>query len=169
MHDYNCNLVLEPFPQALAFTLAERERLGLKGLLPPAVRTQSLQAKAIMTNLRNFNNPINKYMYLRDLQDWNKKLFYRILCENTEEIMPVVYTPTVGEACQKYSMLYKRPRGLFITIQDAGNVEQILANWPEKEVKVNCRKLRTNLVRTRECVANPPSSSFKAIGAFEDS
>lgn len=55
-----------------------------------------------MKNIRSFKEPINKYMYLRDLQDWNKKLFYRILCDHTEELMPIVYTPIVGEACQKY-------------------------------------------------------------------
>ncbi|KAI1286735.1 NADP-dependent malic enzyme [Halotydeus destructor] len=119
----------------LAFTLQERERLGLKGLLPPAVRSQSLQARVVMENFRALTQPLNKYMYLRDLQDWNKKLFYRILCDYTEEIMPIVYTPTVGEACQKYSLLYKRPRGLFLTIHDGGNVAHILENWPEKDVK----------------------------------
>lgn len=92
--------------QDLAFTLAEREKLGLKGLLPPAVRSQSLQADAIMANLRHFKEGINKYMYLRDLQDWNKKLFYRILCDHTEEVMPIVYTPIVGEACQKYRCVF---------------------------------------------------------------
>ena len=95
--------------QDLAFTLAEREKLGLKGLLPPAVRSQSLQADAIMANLRHFKEGINKYMYLRDLQDWNKKLFYRILCDHTEEVMPIVYTPIVGEACQKYRCVFDIP------------------------------------------------------------
>ena len=88
--------------QDLAFTEQEREKFGLRGLLAPAIRTQALQAEIVMTNLRSFKIPINKYMYLRDLQDWNKKLFYRILCDHTEEIMPIVYTPIVGEACQKY-------------------------------------------------------------------
>jgi malate dehydrogenase (oxaloacetate-decarboxylating)(NADP+) len=89
-----------------------------------------------MKNIRSFKEPINKYMYLRDLQDWNKKLFYRILCDHTEEIMPIVYTPIVGEACQKYSTLYKKPRGMFITIHDRGHIDSILANWPEEDVKV---------------------------------
>ena len=88
--------------QDLAFTEEEREKFGLKGLLPPAIRTQCVQADIVMKNIRYFKEPINKYMYLRDLQDWNKKLFYRILCDHTEEIMPIVYTPIVGEACQKY-------------------------------------------------------------------
>lgn len=92
--------------QDLAFTTEEREKFGLTGLLPPAVRSQSLQAEAIMANLRAYTNPINKYMYLRDLQDWNKKLFYRILCDHTEEIMPIVYTPVVGEACQRYRYIH---------------------------------------------------------------
>lgn len=88
--------------QDLAFTQEEREKFGLRGLLPPAVRTQCVQAEIVMKNIRSFKEPINRYMYLRDLQDWNKKLFYRILCDHTEEVMPVVYTPGVGEACQKY-------------------------------------------------------------------
>lgn len=86
----------------MAFTEEERVKFGLKGLLAPAVRTQSLQAEIFMKNLRSFKEPINRYMYLRDLQDWNKKLFYRILCDHTEEIMPIVYTPGVGEACLRY-------------------------------------------------------------------
>lgn len=89
-----------------------------------------------MDNIRNIKEDLSKYMFLRDLQDHNKRLFYRVLQLYTTELMPIVYTPVVGAACQKYSLLFKRPRGLFITVHDAGRVPSILANWPEPEVKV---------------------------------
>lgn len=124
--------------KSLAFSLRERDELGLKGLLPPTVRTQDMQVKIVMENIRSarFPDELAKYMYLRDLQDHNKRLFYRVLQQYTEELMPIVYTPIVGLACQHYSFIFKRPRGIFITINDAGNISSILNNWPEPSVKV---------------------------------
>ncbi|RWS26046.1 NADP-dependent malic enzyme-like protein [Leptotrombidium deliense] len=122
----------------LAFTLRERETLGLKGLLPPAIRSQELQAKATMDTIRAMQDQMSKYLFLRDLQDYNERLFYRVLCTNTEELMPIVYTPVVGEACIKFSHIYKRPRGLYITVHDAGHVYSLLSNWPEKNIKAIC-------------------------------
>ncbi|CAG2112006.1 unnamed protein product, partial [Medioppia subpectinata] len=119
----------------LAFTTREREALYLKGLLPPCIRTQDMQVELAMTNIRLQKDDLGKYMFLRELQDHNKRLFYRVLQLYTSELMPIVYTPGVGAACQKYSMLFKRPRGLFITVHDAGRVPSILANWPEPDVK----------------------------------
>lgn len=120
----------------MGFTEHEREVLGLKGLLPPAVRHQDMQVRVVMENLRAFPDQLAKYMFLRDLQDHNKRLFYHVLQVHTTELMPIVYTPVVGLACQKYSLLFKRPRGLFLTIKDAGNISNVLANWPETEIKV---------------------------------
>ncbi|CAG2163543.1 unnamed protein product [Oppiella nova] len=94
-----------------------------------------MQVELVMANIRAIKEDLTKYMYLRDLQDHNKRLFYRVLQLYTTELMPIVYTPIVGAACQKYSMLFKRPRGLFITVHDAGRVPSILANWPEPDVK----------------------------------
>ncbi|KAI2802276.1 NADP-dependent malic enzyme [Blomia tropicalis] len=119
----------------LAFTTREREVYKLKGLMPPTIRSQDLQTKAVMENIRLMKDDLAKYMFLRDLQDHNKRLFYRVLQLYTKELMPIVYTPIVGLACQKYSILFKRPRGMFITINDAGRIFEVLGNCPEPEIK----------------------------------
>ncbi|XP_023228515.1 NADP-dependent malic enzyme-like [Centruroides sculpturatus] len=98
--------------KGLAYTGREREVLKLRGLLPPAVRSSELQVKAVLENLKGYENDLSRYLYLRQLQDDNERLFYRVLCEHTDLLMPIVYTPTVGLACLKYSVLFERPRGL---------------------------------------------------------
>ncbi|XP_077977614.1 NADP-dependent malic enzyme-like [Glandiceps talaboti] len=121
--------------KGLAFSLEERQMLGIQGLLPPAVISQDVQIDRIMENFYRQSSDLHKYSYLMDLQDINEKLFYRVLNDYLEEMMPIVYTPTVGLACQKYGHIYRRPRGLFLTIHDRGQVEKILENWPERDVK----------------------------------
>ncbi|XP_068626642.1 NADP-dependent malic enzyme-like [Battus philenor] len=118
-----------------AFSLAERQALGIIGLLPARVKTQQEQIEICRMSLDNYKNSLNKYIYLVELQDRNEKLFFRILSENVEKYMPVVYTPTVGLACQKFGLIFRRPRGLFITIHDKGHIYEILNNWPEKNVR----------------------------------
>ncbi|RWS17993.1 NADP-dependent malic enzyme-like isoform X1 [Dinothrombium tinctorium] len=124
--------------KGLGFTFSEREQLKLKGLLPPSFRSQEEQEAAVMKGIRNIRDGLLKYVYLKDLQCTNERLFYRVLCNNTEELMPIVYTPVVGEACLKYSYIYTKPRGLYITAEDAGHVSSILDNWPEKDVRAIC-------------------------------
>ena len=80
----------------------------------------------------------SRYIYLMDLVERNERLFYKLLSENTEELMPIVYTPTVGLACQKYSFIVRRPQGMFISIKDAGHVFDVLRNWPVDDVKAIC-------------------------------
>lgn len=120
----------------MAFTSREREVYKLKGLLPSTFRSQDIQVQIVMENLRQIQSDLAKYMFLRDLQDHNKRLFYRVLQVYTKELMPIVYTPIVGLACQKYSLIFKRPRGMFITTNDAGRVFEILGNCGEPEIKV---------------------------------
>ena len=96
--------------KGMAFSLEERQTLGIHGLLPPRIKTQEEMAEHSMRNLRRFDDPLNKYMYLADLSERNEKLFYKVLSENTEELMPIVYTPTVGLACQKFGLAFKRPK-----------------------------------------------------------
>jgi len=124
--------------KGMAFTLEERQALGIHGLLPARIKSLEEQAENCLRNLRRFEDPLNRYMYMVDLLDRNERLFYKLLSENTDELMPIVYTPTVGLACQKFGLAFKRPQGLFITIHDKGNIYEILKNWPESDVRAIC-------------------------------
>ncbi|GBP14982.1 NADP-dependent malic enzyme [Eumeta japonica] len=119
----------------MAFTIEERQALGIHGLLPARVRTQDEQVQHCKLSIERYENPLNKYIYLMGLLDRNERLFYRFVSENVALTLPIVYTPTVGEACQKYGLVYRRPRGLFVTIKDKGHVYDILKNWPESDVR----------------------------------
>jgi malate dehydrogenase (oxaloacetate-decarboxylating)(NADP+) len=119
-----------------AFTAAERDRLGLRGLLPPRVCSAAEQELRVIGNLRNKATDLERYLFLVSLQDRNETLFYRVVINHIEEIMPLIYTPTVGKACQHFSHIYRRPRGLYISLQERGRVRQILENWPHRDVRV---------------------------------
>ncbi|XP_026285084.1 NADP-dependent malic enzyme [Frankliniella occidentalis] len=121
--------------KGLGFTLEERQALGIHGLMPPKFRSMEIQLQLCWKSVCRYNDSINKYLYLAELQDRNERLFFRLLSENVEALMPIVYTPTVGLACQKYGLIYRRPRGLFITIHDKGHIYDILKNWPEPDVR----------------------------------
>lgn len=118
-----------------AFSKDERKKLHLNGLLPAAVETMDLQLKRELRNLENKPNNLEKYVYLMELLQRNETLFYRLVVDNVKTCMPLVYTPTVGEACQKYSHIWSQPKGLYISIKDKGNVKKILENWHTKDVK----------------------------------
>ncbi|WVZ96837.1 hypothetical protein U9M48_042420 [Paspalum notatum var. saurae] len=122
--------------KGLAFTEAERDAHYLRGLLPPAMATQELQEKKMMHNLRQYTVPLQRYIAMMDLQERNERLFYKLLIDNVEELLPVVYTPVVGEACQKYGSIYRRPQGLYISLRDKGKVLEVLKNWPERSIQV---------------------------------
>merc|ERR1719266_466989 len=122
----------------MAMTIQERQLLGIHGLLPPRVKTQAEQVDHCLRNVRRYTDPLDQYVYLMDLLERNERLFYRLLSEHTEELMPVVYTPTVGEACQKLGFIFRRPQGLFISIKDKGHVLEVLRNWPRADVKAIC-------------------------------
>ncbi|CAA0810549.1 NADP-dependent malic enzyme 4- chloroplastic [Striga hermonthica] len=122
--------------KGLAFTDRERDAHYLTGLLPPAVLSQELQEKKLMHTLRQYTVPLQRYMAMMDLQERNEKLFYKLLIDNVEELLPVVYTPTVGEACQKYGSIFRRPQGLYISLKEKGRILEVLRNWPEKSIQV---------------------------------
>lgn len=113
-----------------AFTLEERDALGLRGLLPPLVLTQAQQAARVMMNLRKLSDPLEQYVALNALHDRNEALFFRVVIDHIDEVMPIIYTPTVGLACQRYGQVFQRPRGIFISIEDRGRVADVLRNWP---------------------------------------
>jgi malate dehydrogenase (oxaloacetate-decarboxylating)(NADP+) len=119
-----------------AFTDKERDALGLRGLLPAPVRTMEQQALRVLSNIRSKPNDMEKYLYLIGLQDRNETLFYRVLVDHLEELMPIVYTPTVGKGCQLFGRVFRRPRGLYVSIDDRGHVRELLRNWPQKDVRV---------------------------------
>ncbi|CAH1800137.1 unnamed protein product, partial [Owenia fusiformis] len=121
--------------KGMSFSLKERQHLGIHGLLPPALLDQDAQVIRVMENFHKKETDLEKYILLCGLQDRNEKLFYRVLSENVEMMMPIVYTPTVGQACQLYGMAFRKPKGLFITVHDAGHIYEILCNWPEPKIK----------------------------------
>jgi malate dehydrogenase (oxaloacetate-decarboxylating)(NADP+) len=112
------------------FTEQERDELGLRGLLPAHVLSMEAQAKRVMTNLRAMPDDLAKYVALNALHDRNEALFFRVVVDNIDEIQPLIYTPTVGLACQRFGHIFQRPRGLFISPNDRGRIPEILANWP---------------------------------------
>ncbi|OWM77714.1 hypothetical protein CDL15_Pgr012416 [Punica granatum] len=145
--------------KGLAFSERERDAHYLCGLLPPTVASQDLQVKKIMHNLWQYQVPLQKYMAMMDLQasrayfsyllfvipsesdvldifETNERLFYKLLIDNVEELLPVVYTPTVGEACQKYGSIFRRPQGLFISLKEKGKILEVLKNWPQRRIQV---------------------------------
>ncbi|CAN4089019.1 unnamed protein product [Withania somnifera] len=131
------SLLRDPhYNKGLAFSDKERDSHYLGGLLPPVVVDQELQVKKLMNNMRQYDVPLQKYMAMMDLQERNERLFYKLLMENVEELLPVVYTPTVGKACQKYGSIFRRPQGLFISLKEKGKILEVLKNWPEKKIQV---------------------------------
>jgi malate dehydrogenase (oxaloacetate-decarboxylating)(NADP+) len=119
-----------------AFTEAERDALHLRGLLPPYVSSQEQQLARVLENFRRKASDLEKYINLRALHDRNEALFFRLLMEHPDEMLPIVYTPTVGLACQRYTHIFQRPHGIFVSAADRGRVADVLANWPRREVAI---------------------------------
>jgi len=123
------------FNKGTAFTETERRELGLEGLLPPVVSTVDLQVARRHDEIANLTDDLQKYLVLSDLQSRNETLFYKVLMSDPATYMPIVYTPTVGEACQKFGHIFRQPRGLYIPISARGRIKELLENWPEKDVR----------------------------------
>ena len=119
-----------------AFSEVERDALGLRGLLPPRVFTQEEQVVRILENFRSKPTDLDKYVNLTALHDRNEALFFRILMDYPDEMTPIVYTPTVGLACQQFGHIFQRPRGIFISANDRGRIAEVLGNWPRRDVAI---------------------------------
>jgi malate dehydrogenase (oxaloacetate-decarboxylating)(NADP+) len=118
-----------------AFSEHERERLGLVGLLPDGVEDEETQLERQRIQLAQKPTPLDKYVFLSELQDRNERLYYQLLTSDPAEYMPLVYTPTVGEACQKFGHIMRRPKGLYVSLKRKGRIKEVLRNWPEKDVR----------------------------------
>lgn len=118
--------------------MEERQLLGIHGLFPARVKTEAEQVKHSMILLDRCANDLDRYIYLMGLMVRNEKLFYNLLAADISKMMPLVYTPTVGLGCQKYSEVFMEPKGMFITINDKGHIYEVLKNWPESDVRAIC-------------------------------
>jgi malate dehydrogenase (oxaloacetate-decarboxylating)(NADP+) len=121
-----------------AFTEAERTSLGLEGLLPPSVETIDTQQQRVLRQLGHKATDIERYIYLMQLLDEDETLFYHVLMSDPARFLPIVYDPTVGEACLKFGHIYRRPRGMYVSLKHKGRVRNVLENWPKKDVRVIC-------------------------------
>ena len=126
------------YNKGTAFTREERQKYGLSGLLPDIVSSLDMQIQRIEGHIRSLPTDIDRYVYFSDLQERNESLFYHILMRDPVAYMPVVYTPTVGLACQTFGRIYRRPKGLFISARHRGRMVEVMRNWPESDVRWIC-------------------------------
>src|SRR5712691_5429644 len=135
-HPTGYDLLYNPrLNKGTAFTETQRRAYGLEGLLPPAVTNIELQVARRHAEIANLDDDLQKYLVLSDLQARNETLFYAVLMSDPATYMPLVYTPTVGEACQKFAHIFREARGMYLPISARGRVREILSNWPEKDVR----------------------------------
>jgi len=121
--------------KSTAFTESEREALGLLGLLPEGIDSEETQIQRVHLQLSQKPNDLEKYIYLSQLQDTDETLFFRVLMSDPAQFLPLVYTPTVGEACLQFGHIMRRPKGLYVSIKRKGRVREILRNWPQRDVR----------------------------------
>ena len=120
------------FNKGTAFKSGERDRLRFRGLLPHRIMNIHLQKERFLIALRQETSNIKKNIMLEDLHDRNETLYHRVITDHIEEIAPLIYTPTVGQACQEFATRYRRPRGMYFTEEDRGNMAAMVYNWPHK-------------------------------------
>jgi len=131
------DLIHDPFlNKGTGFSKVERDQLGLAGLLPPRILTLEEQKKKIIEVFSKKSSDLEKYIYMIALQDRNETLFYSVVIDYIETMMPIIYTPTVGEACQEYDHIFRKPRGLYISIEDLERMEKLLLNWPQNKIDI---------------------------------
>src|SRR5216683_1311548 len=131
LHDPSLN-------KSAAFTEAEKQALGLVGLIPDVTETEELQLQRVMMQLGQKNTDLDRYIYLMNLLDHNETLFYRTVMSDPARFLPIVYDPTIGEACLKFGHIYRQARGMYLSITRRGKVKEILKNWPQQDVRFIC-------------------------------
>ena len=133
-----CLAILEDgtLNKSVSFSKEEREQLGLRGLLPYSVESQDTQVQRVMAGIRRKGFDIERYILLSSLQERDERLFYKVAIDHIEEIMPLIYTPTVGQASKEFSHIFRSPKGFYITPDDKGEIETILGNWPEDDIRI---------------------------------
>jgi len=124
--------------KSTAFTEAERQALGLVGLIPEVTETQEQQLQRVMMQLSKKDTDLDRYIYLMNLLDHNETLFYRTVMSDPARFLPIVYDPTIGEACLKFGHIYRQARGMYLSLTRRGKVKEILKNWPQKDVRFIC-------------------------------
>jgi malate dehydrogenase (oxaloacetate-decarboxylating)(NADP+) len=121
-----------------AFTDAEKQELGIVGLVPDVTETEDQQLGRVMMQLGHKSTDLDRYIYLTNLLDHNETLFYRTIMSDPARFLPIVYDPTIGEACLKFGHIYRQPRGMYLSMTRRGKVREVLKNWPLKDVRVIC-------------------------------
>ena len=124
--------------KSTAFTETERQSLGLIGLVPDVIETEDLQLRRVLTQLGHKNTDLDRYIYLVNLLDHNETLFYRTVMSDPARFLPIVYDPTIGEACLKFGHIYRQARGMYLSIARRGKVKEILKNWPREDIRFIC-------------------------------
>ncbi len=119
-----------------AFSSEERDQFGLRGLVPNGVETMQQQVDRVVANYSAKPSDLERYIFLMALQDQNETLFYHTVLQQLKDLMPIIYTPTVGEAAMQYGAIIRRPRGLYVTANDRGRVAQVLGNWTNRNPRV---------------------------------
>lgn len=122
--------------KSVAFTKEERKAYGLIGLLPYSQSTQTTQMKRVLSNIQRKESDIEKYVFLSSLQERNERLYYNTIMHHMDLMMPLIYTPTVGQACKEFSQIWRHDKGFYITPEDKGQILEILDNWPEQDIRV---------------------------------
>jgi malate dehydrogenase (oxaloacetate-decarboxylating)(NADP+) len=131
LHDPSLN-------KSTAFTEAEKQAFGIVGLVPDVTETEDLQLSRVMLQLGHKNTDLDRYIYLVNLLDHDETLFYRTVMSDPARFLPIVYDPTIGEACLKFGHIYRQPRGMYLSMTRRGKVKEILRNWPQKDVRFIC-------------------------------
>ena len=124
--------------KSTAFSQEERERLGLEGLLPDKIESIDVQLQRVLRQLGYKTTHYERYIFLMNLLDHNETLFYKTLMSNPAYFLPIVYDPTIGEACLKFDLGFRQSRGMYLSIKQRGRIRQILQNWPQKDIRFIC-------------------------------